>query len=96
MTKRIKINHYKKKKRRRSAKVDIRTHDEAANDESERFGFETGPEFTLDSFQKYADDFMAQYFRKNERQWEPSVENIEGEYWRMVLRPTEEIEVLFL
>nr|GMC63664.1 putative lysine-specific demethylase JMJ16 isoform X1 [Ipomoea batatas] len=95
MTKRIKINHYKKKKRRRYAKADTRTHGEAANDESERFGFETGPEFTLDSFQKYADDFTAQYFRKNEGQWEPSVENIEGEYWRMVLKPTEEIEVLY-
>ncbi|MCD9638193.1 hypothetical protein HAX54_022014, partial [Datura stramonium] len=61
----------------------------------ERFGFEPGPEFTLDAFQKYADDFKAQYFRQNDGQCEPSLENIEGEYWRMVEKPTEEIEVLY-
>ncbi|XP_024979586.1 putative lysine-specific demethylase JMJ16 isoform X1 [Cynara cardunculus var. scolymus] len=71
------------------------------------FGFEPGPRFTLGEFKKYADDFKTQYFRKNEMmtdacgnsviqdQWEPSLENIEGEYWRMVERPTEEIEVLY-
>ncbi|XP_054811228.1 putative lysine-specific demethylase JMJ16 [Prosopis cineraria] len=71
------------------------------------FGFEPGPEFTLETFQRYADEFKARYFRKNEsisnmggnttmsKGWEPSVENIEGEYWRMVERPTEEIEVLY-
>ncbi|XP_057477100.1 putative lysine-specific demethylase JMJ16 [Actinidia eriantha] len=74
----------------------------------EIFGFEPGPEFTLDTFQKYANNFMVQYFRKYEsiidrntnmtkiqEQWEPTVENIEGEYWRMVEKPTEEIEVLY-
>ncbi|KAL9238154.1 hypothetical protein vseg_012620 [Gypsophila vaccaria] len=73
------------------------------------FGFEPGPEFTLDEFQKYADDFKAQYFRNENRtdsgsgselpkgmaKWEPSVEVIEGEYWRVVEKPTEEIEVLY-
>ncbi|KAJ9540112.1 hypothetical protein OSB04_026618 [Centaurea solstitialis] len=71
------------------------------------FGFEPGPRFTLKEFQKYADDFKTQYFRRNEMttdasgnpvtqdQWEPSLKNIEGEYWRMVERPTEEIEVLY-
>ncbi|XVE62732.1 hypothetical protein DITRI_Ditri06bG0142900 [Diplodiscus trichospermus] len=76
--------------------------------EVERFGFEPGPEFTLDKFQKYADDFKAQYFRRKENdvdmegkmtilpeQHEPSVENIEGEYWRIVEKATEEIEVLY-
>lgn len=76
------------------------------NCEAERFGFEPGPEFTLETFEKYADDFKTQYFSKNEHvtdigghliklkeRWEPSVENIEGEYWRMVEKPTEEIEV---
>ncbi|XP_050381077.1 putative lysine-specific demethylase JMJ16 [Argentina anserina] len=78
------------------------------NCEAERFGFEPGPEFTLGAFEKYADDFKNQYFSKNEHvtgigghlsevkeRWEPSVENIEGEYWRMVEKPTEEIEVLY-
>lgn len=75
--------------------------------EGETFGFEPGSEFTLDAFQKYADDFKAQYFQKKnknsepggnssilEEQWQPSVENIEGEYWRMVEKPTEQIEVI--
>lgn len=74
--------------------------------DGETFGFEPGPEFTLDAFQKYADDFRAQYFSKNgnatdlrgnmtisQELREPSVENIEGEYWRIVEKPTEEIEV---
>ncbi|XP_075101540.1 putative lysine-specific demethylase JMJ16 [Nicotiana tabacum] len=103
MRKMWKVNHHKKKKRRRCSKtgvdlgngsVDIRTPDEAAIYE-ERFGFEPGPEFSLDAFQKYADDFKAQYFRQNEGQCEPSLENIEGEFWRMVEKPTEEIEVLY-
>ncbi|KAI3915667.1 hypothetical protein MKX01_015492 [Papaver californicum] len=76
--------------------------------EAESFGFEPGPEFTLESFRKYADDFKGQYFRRDEtcmdsmgnptviqKHWEPSVDNIEGEYWRMVENPTEEIEVLY-
>ncbi|XP_042517534.1 putative lysine-specific demethylase JMJ16 [Macadamia integrifolia] len=76
--------------------------------EAERFGFEPGPEFTLETFQKYADDFKGQYFREHDiitnsgdnqhmlHKWkEPSVENIEGEYWRLVEKPTEEIEVLY-
>ncbi|KAK9083466.1 hypothetical protein Scep_029937 [Stephania cephalantha] len=78
------------------------------SNENERFGFEPGMEFTLDSFQKYADDFKRQYFSRDDnvtdtvgdrgfrrKQWEPSVENLEGEYWRMVEKPTEEVEVLY-
>ncbi|CAL5363169.1 unnamed protein product [Camellia sinensis] len=81
---------------------------EAGICQADNFGFEPGPELTLDTFKKYANDFKVQYFRKNEsiagpggnmttlqEQWEPTVENIEGEYWRMVERPTEEIEVLY-
>ncbi|GAB4855353.1 hypothetical protein Ancab_023974 [Ancistrocladus abbreviatus] len=72
------------------------------------FGFEPGPEFTLDAIQRYANDFKVQYFRKTEsnqhsgvnstklpEKWEPSVEAVEGEYWRVVEKPTEEIEVLY-
>ncbi|XP_076897466.1 putative lysine-specific demethylase JMJ16 [Bidens hawaiensis] len=70
------------------------------------FGFEPGPRFTLKEFHKYADDFKNQYFRRNEtvtdasgdsvmKDREPSLENIEGEYWRMIERPSEEIEVLY-
>ncbi|KVI07334.1 hypothetical protein Ccrd_014255 [Cynara cardunculus var. scolymus] len=95
-----------KKKRRRCTKAGV-DHETQGSIPAEPmvqeadFGFEPGPRFTLDEFKKYADDFMAQYFRKNEDssvlqdRWEPSIENIEGEYWRMVEKPTEEIEVLY-
>ncbi|XP_062020227.1 putative lysine-specific demethylase JMJ16 isoform X2 [Rosa rugosa] len=63
------------------------------------FESEPGPEFTLDSFKRYADDFKHQYFCKsdiigNQEQWEPLVENIEAEYKRIIENPTEGIEVL--
>ncbi|KAI8007277.1 putative lysine-specific demethylase JMJ16 [Camellia lanceoleosa] len=109
--------HNNKRKRRRCMKnrVDYGTGTkinlspgEAGICEAECFGFERGPEFTLDTFQQYADTFKVQYFRKSEsiadpggnmttfqEQWEPSAENIEGEYWQMVEKPTEEIEVLY-
>ncbi|XP_074311385.1 putative lysine-specific demethylase JMJ16 [Silene latifolia] len=62
------------------------------------FGFEPGPDFTLDEFQRYADDFKAQFFGNEncaDEKLEPSLEAIEGEYWRVVEKPTEEIEVLY-
>lgn len=70
-------------------------------DDAKEFGFEPGGQFTFEKFQKFADDFKEQYFcMKNadkkdnlQQQWEPSMENIEGEYWRIVEKPTEEIEV---
>ncbi|KAI7733217.1 hypothetical protein M8C21_006181, partial [Ambrosia artemisiifolia] len=94
MRKIFRPNYHKKKKGRRGTKeafhhethgsnpVEPVTHDAG-------FGFESGPQFTLDEFKKYADDFKRQYFRKNDGKpdiqdsWEPLVENIEGEYWRM-------------
>ncbi|XAR65863.1 hypothetical protein NMG60_11011845 [Bertholletia excelsa] len=107
----------KRRKRRRCAKNEVDFGSSTRNIlpsgepgicDMEGFGFEPGPQFTLDTFQKYANDFKAQYFRKNDNiidpggnmaslqlQWEPTVENIEGEYWRMVEKPTEEIEVLY-
>ncbi|XP_057798109.1 putative lysine-specific demethylase JMJ16 isoform X2 [Salvia miltiorrhiza] len=64
--------------------------------------FERGPEFTLKSFKKYADDFKVQYFRENDtviatgqNQREPLIARVESEYWRIVENPSEEIEVLF-
>jgi len=76
--------------------------------ELETFGFEPGPGFTLKDFQKYADEFKAQYFKKSETStddkckvdnsidcWEPALEDVEGEYWRIVDKATEEIEVKY-
>lgn len=65
-----------------------------------RFGFEPGPEFTIKTFQNYADKFKRHYFFCEEKssdtssiQGEPSIVDIEGEYWRIVENLTEEIEV---
>jgi len=118
MRKRSTMSNHTRKKRRRcmSMAVDCGTDigsisgsNDAGVCEAERFGFEPGPLFTLDTFQKYADDFKAQYFRKNEntinkggdmttfqKTCEPTLDNIEGEYWRIVEKATEEIEVCFV
>ncbi|WVZ05859.1 hypothetical protein V8G54_019205 [Vigna mungo] len=72
------------------------------------FESEPGPKFSLKTFKEYADVFKNQYFNYNDKkkfigsniklaipeQSEPSVENIEGEYGRIVQNPSEEIEVL--
>ncbi|MED6222365.1 hypothetical protein PIB30_063618 [Stylosanthes scabra] len=101
-----------KRKRRRVTRMGMENGTIGALDvglcEAESFGFEPGPQFTLETFQRYADDFKDKYFRENENvshlgtnttilnsTFEPSVENIEGEYWRVVESPTEEIEVLY-
>ncbi|XP_062084398.1 putative lysine-specific demethylase JMJ16 [Humulus lupulus] len=82
---------------------------DAGYQEAETFGFEPGPEFTLETFEKHAGYFKSQYFSGKKadvadvggnlsilkEHSEPSVENIEGEYWRMVEKPTEEIEVVY-
>ncbi|XP_022745077.1 putative lysine-specific demethylase JMJ16 isoform X2 [Durio zibethinus] len=117
MRKMSKVNNNMRRKRRRCMRMaadcgsdsgSIPGSADAGFCEVERFGFEPGPEFTLDKFQKYADDFKAQYFKRKENDvdmegqmtilpvhHEPSVENIEGEYWRIVEKATEEIEVLY-
>ncbi|XP_031262331.1 lysine-specific demethylase JMJ18-like isoform X1 [Pistacia vera] len=77
-----------------------------ASETDEKFGFHSGSDFTLEDFQKYADNFKACYFGTKEseesksdgfehRRWEPSVEDIEGEYWRIVEQPTDEVEVYY-
>ncbi|KAL9683479.1 hypothetical protein QQ045_015301 [Rhodiola kirilowii] len=81
-------NYLRGKKRKRILK-----------DEDQSFFFEEGPDLTLKSFQNYANDFKKNYFRNNcsgfENEYELSVEDIEGEYWRVVEYPTEKVEVLY-
>ncbi|KAK3155529.1 hypothetical protein QOZ80_2BG0204370 [Eleusine coracana subsp. coracana] len=88
-----------KKRRKLSEPVEssnINNNQTGMHQNQDRFGFEPGPEFTLQTFKKYADDFSNQYFRKDAcEDSQPSVEDIEGEYWRIVERPTEEIEVIY-
>ncbi|KAK4281297.1 hypothetical protein QN277_012813 [Acacia crassicarpa] len=59
-----------------------------------------GPTFSLSTFKKFADDFNAKYFDcdnsvvGSDEKLEQYVENIEGEYGRIIQNPTHEIEVL--
>ncbi|TKW42176.1 hypothetical protein SEVIR_1G366100v4 [Setaria viridis] len=88
-----------KKRRKLSEPEDIgniNSNQTGMQQSQERFGFEPGPEFTLQTFKKYADSFSDQYFNKDAcGDLPPSVEDIEGEYWRIVESPTEEIEVIY-
>ncbi|KAF9589834.1 hypothetical protein IFM89_028769 [Coptis chinensis] len=74
----------------------------------EKFGFHSGPDFTLSDFQRYANDFKECYFGIQDRMDDtkptsveprksgiPSIEDIEGEYWRIVEKPSEEVEVYY-
>lgn len=73
------------------------------SDSDEKFGFHSGSDFTLEEFQKQADNFKEFYFgikdakddldSDSNKRWKPSVEDIEGEYWRIVEQPTDEVEV---
>lgn len=72
----------------------------------EGFEFECGPNFTLDTFKKYADHFKEHYFCKKHEavnvdanlsvlpvEHTLEVKDIEGEYWRIIENPTAKIEV---
>ncbi|XP_027347456.1 lysine-specific demethylase JMJ18-like [Abrus precatorius] len=78
------------------------------SDDDEKFGFQSGSDFTFREFQQYANHFKHSYFGLNDanedgrvsynnhhNRWEPSVEEIEGEYWRIVEQPTDEVEVYY-
>ncbi|XP_022142392.1 lysine-specific demethylase JMJ18-like isoform X2 [Momordica charantia] len=77
------------------------------SESDEKFGFNSGSDFTLKDFQAYADYFKECYFGikqapedlnfdlESSKRWEPSVEDIEGEYWRIVEQPTDEVEVYY-
>ncbi|KAL2343139.1 hypothetical protein Fmac_004424 [Flemingia macrophylla] len=79
-----------------------------ASESDEKFGFQSGSGFTLKEFQQYANVFKECYFGLNDanehekvnytshqQRWEPSVEEIEGEYWRIIEQPTDEVEVYY-
>jgi hypothetical protein len=108
-----KKNRSRKRKRRKHSRMgttrrsaNCSSEANVASETDEKFGFHSGPDFTLGDFQRYADYFKECYFgMKNAKEnlnlveaeqqkgWEPSVEDIEGEYWRIVERPTDEVEV---
>ncbi|KAL2484174.1 Lysine-specific demethylase JMJ18 [Forsythia ovata] len=108
-----KKRHRKRKRRRQFSsrpRRRARTEDSesnAASDSDEKFGFQSGSDFTLEDFQKFADEFKESYFKINDtRQGSfietgedkrslPSVEDIEGEYWRIIEKPEDEVEVYY-
>lgn len=93
----------RKRKRRRHSKR--RAEANAASETDEKFGFQSGSDFTFAEFQRHASTFKESYFGthdckegsnsggNNNKRWEPSAEDIEGEYWRIVEQPTDEVEV---
>ncbi|KAM6551640.1 hypothetical protein CsatB_001448 [Cannabis sativa] len=105
----------RKRKRRRGSRVrSARRRTESgseantASETDEKFGFQSGSDFTLGEYQRYADRFKKCYFGmkdtkeetstsafEDKKRWEPSVEDIEGEYWRIVEQPTDEVEVYY-
>ncbi|WOL12239.1 putative lysine-specific demethylase JMJ14 isoform X2 [Canna indica] len=89
--------------RRRNTSALSEANDCVGSDMDEKFGFQSGSDFTLEEFKKLADDFKRQYFGMKGKEdlqddnhdnwWQPSAEDIEGEYWRIVEDSTDEVEV---
>lgn len=63
---------------------------------TEGIQWECGPEYTLETFKKYADDFQENYFLKKDYDMksDDDVQNIECEYRQICENPTNKIEVL--
>ncbi|XP_024533629.1 putative lysine-specific demethylase JMJ16 [Selaginella moellendorffii] len=59
------------------------------------FGFQAGPAMSLPEFRAYAEAFMKSYFTTDEQLTATTVEDFEGEYWRIVECPTEQVEVIY-
>ncbi|KAK2983960.1 hypothetical protein RJ640_009683, partial [Escallonia rubra] len=89
----------RKRKRRNYSKM-------GTNDNDEKFGFQSGSDFTFEDFQKFASNFKVHYFglkdasedaildgTEQRKRCEPSIEDIEAEYWRIIEQPTDEVEV---
>lgn len=76
-----------------------------SDNSDEKFGFQSGSDFTFEEFETFSKDFKEFYFGmtdpedgacdepKQDKVWQPSIEEIEGEYWRIIEKPTDEVEV---
>ncbi|KAK2438438.1 Transcription factor jumonji (jmj) family protein / zinc finger (C5HC2 type) family protein [Trifolium repens] len=78
--------------------------DASTSDSDDKFGFQSGPDFTLKEFQQYDNFFKDCYFGLHDSEdgkgihhekRKPSEEEIEGEYWRIIEQPTDEVEVYY-
>ena len=54
-----------------------------------KFGWGVGPQYTYNKYLEYAQNFKREYFGGQE----PTLEQIEDEFWRIVEAPTEPVEV---
>ncbi|XP_009141408.2 lysine-specific demethylase JMJ15 [Brassica rapa] len=92
----------KARKRKRSSSSKGQPSSVSSPEEEKVFGFNSGPDFTLEEFEKYARCFKESYFEMKEgnagdTKWSPSIEEIEGEYWRIVEHAAadEDVEVYY-
>ncbi|CAN4080281.1 unnamed protein product [Withania somnifera] len=77
----------------RSLGSESNTHSDSRHD---KFGFQSGSDFTFEEFQAFSKEFKELYFgMKDTEVWKPSIEEIEGEYWRIIEKPTDEVEVYY-
>ncbi|KAL3616788.1 hypothetical protein CASFOL_039182 [Castilleja foliolosa] len=89
------------RKRKRRRQFNSRPRRKARREAEEKFGFQSGSDFTLADFEIFSEDFKESYFdvtgknRDDGVRWRPSVDEIEGEYWRIIEQPTDEVEVYY-
>ncbi|KAL6546283.1 hypothetical protein OROMI_022004 [Orobanche minor] len=99
------------RKRKRRRQFNSRPRRRRGSSESNcenKFGFQSGSDFTLGDFKKFAGQFKESYFEvtdkngdnlvkvgQDNKRWQPSVDEIEGEYWRIIEQPTDEVEVYY-
>ncbi|CAN4081939.1 unnamed protein product [Withania somnifera] len=95
-TKRKRRSHSKMgstRRQPRSLGSESNTHSDSTDD---KFGFQSGSDFTFEEFQTFAKKFKDLHFgMKDTEVWKPSIEEIEGEYWRIIEKPTDEVEVYY-
>ncbi|KAL8508259.1 hypothetical protein ACS0TY_018735 [Phlomoides rotata] len=96
------------RKRKRRRQFNLRSRRRIRSESSEdKFGFQSGSDFTLEEFQKFDQEFKESYFGLKDKSQDslveigqdkrslPSIEEIEGEYWRIIEQPTDEVEVYY-
>lgn len=112
----IKKRRSRKRKRRKQSRMQASGGRHSSSDSGdsvsvandEKFGFQSGEDFTFEDFKRHDDNFKRSYFRKEDdedmmvegnnveqKRFKPSIEEIEGEYWRIIEQPTDEVEVLY-
>ncbi|XP_071715250.1 lysine-specific demethylase JMJ18-like isoform X2 [Rutidosis leptorrhynchoides] len=81
----------------------------SSDNDNDKFGFRSGSDFTFQEFVDFAVNFKKHYFGiydesskrivdgcdENKEDLGPSINEIEGEYWRIIEQPTDEVEVYY-